>query len=157
MNFPTPFEHNHPPVRDVNQLYKEQESFGERLADRVANFIGSWQFIIIQSGILVVWLLLNSLALALQWDPYPFILMNLVLSTEAAFSAPIIMMSQNRQAEKDRLVAHNDYLLNQKSELEIRAVLEHLVAQDQALDLLHKMLLELQSRSDGSSSRRADG
>jgi uncharacterized membrane protein len=72
-----------------------------------------------------------------HWDPYPFILMNLILSTQAAYAAPIIMMSQNRQAAKDRLEAHNDYLINLKAEEEIKAILDHLLAQGQALSQIH--------------------
>ena len=86
-------------------------------------------------------------AFAKHWDPYPFILMNLLLSTQAAYTAPMIMMSQNRQADKDRLDAHNDYLVNQKAEEEIKTVLAHLDAQNQALTELHRMLLELAERN----------
>ena len=95
--------------------------------------MGSWRFIIVQSVLLVAWVILNIAAWVQHWDPYPFILMNLVLSLQAAYTAPVIMMSQNRQALRDRLEAHQDFLINQKAEEEIRVVLNHLEAQNQAL------------------------
>jgi uncharacterized membrane protein len=85
----------------------------------VAEIIGSWRFIIIQSTLLAVWIALNITAYVYRWDPYPFILLNLALSFQAAYAAPIIMMSQNRQSEKDHLQAKNDYEVNLKAELEI--------------------------------------
>ena len=93
--------------------------FGDRLADRVAETVGSWRFIMIQSGLLLVWIGLNVTAWVRSWDPYPFILLNLVLSFQAAYTAPVIMMSQNRQADIDRERAENDYHVNIKAELEI--------------------------------------
>ena len=92
---------------------------GAALADWVAETVGSWRFIIIQSVLLGVWIILNVMAFINHWDPYPFILLNLVLSFQAAYAAPIIMMSQNRQAAKDRLEAEHDYEVNLKCELEI--------------------------------------
>jgi uncharacterized membrane protein len=91
----------------------------------------------------VAWLIFNIVAWARHWDPYPFILLNLVLSFQAAYTAPVILMSQNREAERDRLDAHNDYVLNQKAEEEIRVILAHLSAQDQALKAIHKQVLAL--------------
>lgn len=143
--FPNPFEHRHPPVEDVNTLFAEQSTAGQRAADTVARVMGSWGFIIIQSILLVIWIVLNITAWVQHWDPYPFILMNLVLSMQAAYAAPIIMMSQNRQAAKDRLEAHNDYLINQKAEEEIKAILVHLAAQDAALAEIHVMVAELRA------------
>jgi uncharacterized membrane protein len=93
------------------------------------------------------WVILNITAWVNHWDPYPFILMNLVLSLQAAYTAPVIMMSQNRQAARDRLETHNDYLINQKAEEEIRAILSHLAAQDQALGVIHQMLLEVKAQN----------
>lgn len=107
----------------------------------------SSKFIIIQSVILTGWVILNITAWVNHWDPYPFILMNLVLSLQAAYTAPVIMMSQNRQAARDRLETHNDYLINQKAEEEIRAILSHLAAQDQALGVIHQMLLEVKAQN----------
>ena len=83
-----------------------------------------------------------------HWDAYPFILMNLVLSLQAVYTAPVIMMSYNRQVARDRLEAHNDYLINQKTEEEIRAVLDYLVVQDRALSLIHQELVSLQAETD---------
>ncbi|HWL69292.1 MAG TPA: DUF1003 domain-containing protein [Geminicoccus sp.] len=97
----------HPPTR------------GALIADWVARTVGSWRFIIIQSVVLGVWVALNAAAYAWHWDPYPFILLNLVLSFQAAYAAPIIMMSQNRQSEIDRRHAEHDYRINVKAELEI--------------------------------------
>lgn len=137
LHFPTPFQHQHPPVQNVNEIFEDQLSVGQRAADWVANTMGSWKFIIIQSCILLVWIILNVFAWVQHWDPYPFILMNLVLSMQAAYAAPIIMMSQNRQASKDRLEVHNDFLINQKAEEEIQVILEHLDAQNQAIVQIH--------------------
>ena len=146
--FPEPFKHKHAPVQNVNQLYREQLTVGQRTSDSVAKIMGSWKFIIIQSMIMVGWIALNITAWIYHWDPYPFILMNLVLSMQAAYAAPIIMMSQNRQATKDRLEAHNDFMINQKAEEEIRAILDHLAAQDQALTQIHQILVNLQSQPE---------
>ena len=92
---------------------------GQRIADAVAAMMGSWKFIIIQSAILLVWIVLNITAYVEKWDPYPFILLNLALSFQAAYAAPFIMMSQNRQQDIDRKAAENDYKINVKAELEI--------------------------------------
>ena len=96
-----------------------QLTVGQRIADTVAANMGSWRFIIIQSGILVIWIVLNVTAYIQQWDPYPFILLNLALSFQAAYAAPFIMMSQNRQQDVDRQKAENDFQVNVKAELEI--------------------------------------
>jgi len=106
-------------------------SFGERVADWVAATMGSWSFIIIQTLILIVWIILNVTAYVQQWDPYPFILLNLALSFQAAYAAPFIMMSQNRQAAIDRQAAQTDYQINAKAELEIELL-------HQKLDLLRE-------------------
>ena len=92
---------------------------GALLADWVAKTVGSWRFIIIQSVLLGIWIILNLIVIIDHWDPYPFILLNLVLSFQAAYAAPIIMMSQNRQSEIDRRHAEHDYRINVKAELEI--------------------------------------
>src|SRR5207237_10195877 len=96
-----------------------QLTTGQRIADAVAAMMGSWTFIIIQSVILMFWIALNVTAYVQQWDPYPFILLNLALSFQAAYAAPFIMMSQNRQQDIDRKAAENDYKINVKAELEI--------------------------------------
>ena len=94
-------------------------TMGQRIADKVAETMGSWTFIIIQSVILFIWVVLNVVAVIKAWDPYPFILLNLALSFQAAYAAPIIMMSQNRQQDVDRQAAKTDYEINVKAELEI--------------------------------------
>ena len=109
-------------ARNVAQDFSEQMTFGQRLADKVAAFGGSWTFISIFAVVLVIWVLLNSFVLITyreSFDPYPYILLNLFLSMLAAIQAPIILMSQNRQASKDRLSAEHDYEVNLKAELEI--------------------------------------
>ena len=99
---------------------------GQRIADIVASTMGSWRFIIIQSTILMAWLALNVTAWVSHWDPYPFILLNLALSFQAAYAAPVIMMSQNRQQDIDRANADSDYRINVKAELEIELLHEKL-------------------------------
>jgi len=107
--------------RVVHQDFDAGMTFGERVADKVAQFGGSWPFIGLFGAILVIWMLINTWLLARHpFDPYPFILLNLVLSTLAAIQAPVIMMSQNRQAHKDRLQAQQDYEINLMAEIEIR-------------------------------------
>lgn len=112
--------------RDTNIDHDKTLTFGERLADRVASFGGSWTFMIIFAGVLMFWVALNSLMLSQGFDPYPYILLNLFLSMLASIQAPIIMMSQNRQAAKDRLDAAHDYEVNLKAEIEIMALHEKL-------------------------------
>ncbi len=107
-------------------------TLGQRVADVVASSMGSWTFIIIQSVILLIWVILNVLNVIKPWDPYPFILLNLALSFQAAYAAPIIMMSQNRQQDIDRKTAQHDYEINVKAELEIELL-------HQKLDQLREM------------------
>lgn len=95
---------------------------GQRVADQVAITMGSWSFIIVQSMLLAVWIALNITAYIARWDPYPFILLNLLLSFQAAYAAPVIMMSQNRQQDIDRRDAADDYRINVKAELEIESL-----------------------------------
>jgi uncharacterized membrane protein len=97
----------------------EDLTMGQKISDSIAAIMGSWRFIIIQSIVLLIWVVLNIIAFVEHWDPYPFILLNLALSFQAAYAAPIIMMSQNRQADIDRKAAENDYKINIKAELEI--------------------------------------
>jgi uncharacterized membrane protein len=108
--------------RDVGDIVDEQATFGERLSDKVAAVGGSWKFIMVFGAVLLGWMLLNSGImgqLGKAFDPYPFIFLNLMLSTVAAIQAPIIMMSQNRQSAKDRIAAAHDYEVNLRAELEI--------------------------------------
>jgi uncharacterized membrane protein len=121
-------------TRNINREMEEQMTLGQRVADKVASFGGSWTFIFIYCSFLIGWMALNTFLLArlgsgpdgAQWDPYPYILLNLMLSMTAALQAPIIMMSQNRAGEKDRLAAEQDFKVNLKSEL----MLEELVRRD---------------------------
>ena len=107
---------------DPNAAFDKSMSFGDRLADRVASFGGSWTFIMIFGGVLVAWTAINLILATKAFDPYPFIFLNLMLSMLAAVQAPIIMMSQNRQSAKDRSDASHDYEVNLKAEIEIMAL-----------------------------------
>ena len=130
-------------------------SFGDRIADKVAVVMGSWTFIIVQSLILVVWIVLNVTAFMKQWDPYPFILLNLALSFQAAYAAPVIMMSQNRQAAIDRADAQTDYKINAKAELEIE-LLHHkidLIRETELAELIH-VIKQLEARLPGAEAAR---
>jgi uncharacterized membrane protein len=132
--------HKHPPVINVNQAIADKLTPGQRIADALALVMGSWAFIIVQSTILAIWIVLNVIAWIRHWDPYPFILLNLALSFQAAYAAPIIMMSQNRQAAKDRLMAEQDYMVNTKAEEEVKSIMLHLEQQDEAMiDILRKL------------------
>jgi uncharacterized membrane protein len=143
LTFPNSFPHDHPPVQNVNEIIEERATIGQRAADWVVTVVGSWHFIVGQSILLVIWVILNVTAWIQHWDPYPFILMNLFMSLQAAFTAPVIMMSQNRQSNRDRIEARNDFLINQKAEEEIRAILAHLDAQNEALVEIHHLLAQL--------------
>jgi len=129
-------------VENLNRSFDETLTLGDRVADRVALFGGSWTFILLFGGGVVAWIIVNSTALLrAPVDPFPYILLNLILSCVAALQAPVIMMSQNRQAAKDRLQAEHDYRVNLQAELEIR----HLNAKvDLLLTHLWSRLLELQ-------------
>lgn len=126
----------------------ESMTFGQRIADKVATFGGSWTFIISFTVFLLLWIMLNIVFLANKgFDPYPFILLNLILSSLAAIQAPVIMMSQNRQEEKDRERGKKDYMINLKSELEIRMLhekIDHLIiSQQQEVIEIHKVQIEM--------------
>ena len=132
-----------PITRDTNEAFAGKLSFGDRMADRVASFGGSWTFISAFGVFLAVWAGLNLALGRGAFDPYPFIFLNLMLSTLAAIQAPIIMMSQNRQEEKDRKRAENDYLVNLKAELEIRSLQQKVdLLQQQQIKALYDMQLE---------------
>ncbi len=148
LHFPR-FKHDHPAPINVNKAYDDQLTLGQRIADGVANTMGSWRFIISQAAIMVVWVALNVIGWSLKWDPYPFILLNLAMSAQAAFATPLIMMSQNRQAEKDRLTAQNDYLTDCKGEEEIRHIMEHLDHQD-------ALILQIVQHLEAQNSRLND-
>lgn len=148
---------------DTNVGFSQTLTFGQRLADRVASVGGSWGFIIGFAIVLVVWVMLNGLLAAKAFDPYPYIFLNLLLSMLAAIQAPVIMMSQNRQAMKDRLDAAHDYEVNLKAEIEIIALhdkldqmrsqeMETLIRQQEKQIALLTGLLEAgRARSPGSA------
>ena len=148
--------------RDTNRQFEEKLTFGQRLADRVAAFVGSWAFIVSFVVILILWTMLNTLILARAgsaFDPYPYILLNLMLSMIAALQAPLIMMSQNRQAAKDRLEAAHDYEVNLKAELEILALhkkMDALLEQQTRLIATQKEQLEALTRSTSRARGATD-
>ena len=127
-------------TRNVNEVIEERMTFGERLADHVARFGGSWNFIILFSIVLVVYSMINVALRQQAWDPYPFILLNLFLSMLAAIQAPVIMMSQNRQDKKDRMHRECDFDVNRRSESEIRGLAQKLSRLDDKLDDLDELL-----------------
>src|SRR5437899_1081362 len=127
---------------DISKQFETKLTFGERLSDRIASFGGSWRFIILFGAVLFGWIILNAIFLLNRgFDPYPFILLNLILSCLAAIQAPIIMMSQNRAEARDRLRAENDYKVNLKAELEIRHLHEKI---DHLLRRQYNRLFEIQ-------------
>ena len=129
---------------------KEQYTLGQRAADAIARFAGSWAFIFAFTGVLIRWMLVNTLLAAKAFDPYPFILLNLVLSCVAAIQAPLIMMSQNRQEEKDRRRAENDYRVNLKTEIMIEDLYDKVNAILARQTSLEKQLTE----EDGESTEQ---
>ena len=155
------YKHDHAPVQNVNDIHQENQSSGQRIADKVAGTVGSWPFIIIQSVGLFIWMGLNIYLAGMEhahpgflkgWDPYPFILLNLVLSFQAAYTGPVVMMSQNRQSEKDRLMAQSDFECNMKAEEEIKVIMEHLHHQDkltvEVLDRLARLEILLMQNAE---------
>lgn len=130
-----------------HQLHTESLNFGQRLADTVASGMGSWRFIIIQTLIVAAWMILNFVAYVYHWDPYPFILLNLLFSTQAAYAAPIIMMSQNRQNERDRAQAQADYETNIEAKKEIESLQIRLNnIEVEKLDKIIRMLEEMEKK-----------
>lgn len=105
-----------------HEAYKKKMTLGQRMADGLARGMGSWAFIIVQTILVICWMTLNAVAFAKGWDPYPFILLNLLFSIQAAYAAPIIMMSQNRQNERDREQAHKDLTTDTRAKKEIEAL-----------------------------------
>jgi len=146
-------------TENLNLAFEKDLSFGARVADRVATFGGSWTFIILFFIVLVLWMLVNTtIVLAHPFDPYPFILLNLVLSCLAAIQAPIIMMSQNRQEARDRLRSENDYQVNLKAELEIRHLHEKLdvLLKHQWQKLLEIQQIQIDLMKEGGGRGRAE-
>ena len=128
-------------MRNWHQKHKDSLTLGQRIADKLANGMGSWIFIGIQSIFVVLWMFLNLVGYIRHWDPYPFILLNLLFSTQAAYAAPIIMMSQNRQSERDRLQAEEDFTTNVDAKKEIEDLQKTLSRiENEKLDRLIKLL-----------------
>lgn len=141
-------------TRNVNVVMEERATIGARIADKVAAFGGSWTFILIFVGFLLSWMILNTVILVhyghgengAQYDPYPYILLNLMLSMTAALQAPIIMMSQNRAAEKDRLAAEQDFKVNLKSELMLEEIMRKSVSRDDQINQIAATVKEIAAR-----------
>ena len=130
--------------RTWHEKHAETLTFSQHLADGLANKMGSWSFIITQTALIVFWIILNIVAYMSHWDPYPFILLNLLFSTQAAYAAPIIMMSQNRAAERDRFQATEDYQTNVKAKEEIEALQKTLSRIE--IDKLDKLIKLLEQK-----------
>ena len=147
------YKHNGHIIKNINSEFKAQITRGQRVADWLAKAVGSWPFIIYQSIMIMIWMGINSYLVYMglnnpdffkSWDPYPFILLNLVLSFQAAYTGPVVMMSQNRQNEKDRLSAEHDYQINKKAEEEIKVIMDQLVHQDMIMSEIISRLEMLQ-------------
>jgi uncharacterized membrane protein len=130
-------------IRDVNEIHDEKLTFADRTSDSVASYVGSWRFVLLMTGLLIAWIAWNSISFLPHFDPAPFILLNLCLSFLAGYTAPFIMMSQNRQSAKDRLTAEEDYNINRKGEQEIEQIIEHLSSQYEELLKQTNMLVQL--------------
>jgi uncharacterized membrane protein len=129
--------------KNWHERESDERTFGDKLADIVAAGMGSWRFIIIQTIFVAVWMTLNVIGIMHHWDPFPFILLNLLFSTQAAYAAPIIMMSQNRQSDRDRAQAEADYETNRRAKEEIEELQQRLARiEDEKLDQIIKLLNE---------------
>jgi uncharacterized membrane protein len=126
-------QHDHPPVRDLNREVDRKMTLADRIASDFARLIGSWPFVLAQVGLMFVWVLLNAIGSLSHWDAYPFHLLNLVFSLEAALWASLVLMSLNRQADRERLRAQHEYELDVKAEEELKALMNHLMHQDEIL------------------------
>jgi uncharacterized membrane protein len=126
-------QHDHPPVRDLNREVDRRLTIADRVADDFARLVGSWVFVLVQVGIMVLWVGLNALNLIHPWDRYPFEFLNFILSLEAAIWVSVVLMALNRLADRDRLRAQHDYELDVKSEEELKALMNHLMHQDEIL------------------------
>ncbi len=138
LDFPEPYKHEHPPVCDASALFEEQLTFSQKAADWVAETVGSWKFIFLQTVVFGAWILMNVTGWLYHWDPYPFILMNLALSLLASNAASIILISQNLQERRERIESRQHCLINEKAEEEARVILDHLTAQNRALAAIYE-------------------
>jgi uncharacterized membrane protein len=126
-------QHDHPPVRDLNREVERRQTFADRVAIDFSRLVGSWVFVLVQVGIMVIWVGLNALNLIRPWDRYPFLFLNFILSLEAAIWVSVVLMGMNRLADRDRLRAQQDYELDVKAEEELKALMNHLMHQDEIL------------------------
>lgn len=133
--------------KNWHDQHVDERTFGDRVADMVAEGMGSWKFIIIQTIFVAVWMTLNVVGIMYHWDPFPFILLNLLFSTQAAYAAPIIMMSQNRQSDRDRIQAQADFETNIAAKQEIEELQIRLARiEDDKLDQIFKILQEIKDK-----------
>jgi uncharacterized membrane protein len=133
-------QHDHPPVRDLNKEADRKLSRAQRVGDDFARLLGSWTFVVLQSVLVLAWLVLNVLGFTNHWDQYPFQLLNLALSLEAAIWVSIVLMALNRIADRDRLRAQHDFEVDVKGEDEVKALMTHLEVQDEILiQVLHRL------------------
>jgi len=147
-------------VRNVNELFQEELTPADRVAIGTARRIGSWGFILAQTLVLGAWAVLNVVAWMRHWDPYPFVLMGLFLSLQAAYTAPLIMMAQNREAEKDRLMLHEDYETNRRAAEEIQRVVNVLEQHGHLLEILleeRRPEAALMDDEEGKDDRHGNG
>src|SRR2546422_5361202 len=126
-------QHDHPPVRHLNREFDRKLTFTDRVASDFARLVGSWVFVLAQLGLMLLWVLLNALSVLRHLDPYPFLFLNLVFSLEAAIWVSVVLMALNGQADRDRLRAQNEFELNVKAEEEVKALMNHLMHQDEIL------------------------
>jgi uncharacterized membrane protein len=136
-------QHDHPPVRDLNRETERRLTLADRIAMDFTRLVGSWVFALAQFGLMLVWVLLNALSLIRHWDPYPFQFLNFILTLEVAAWLLLVLMAFNRQTDRDRLRSQHDYELNVKAEEELKALMNHLMHQDE-------ILLQIVNRLDRS-------
>jgi uncharacterized membrane protein len=136
-------QHDHPPVRDLNRETDRKQTLADRVGADFARLIGSWVFVIAQVGLMIVWVVLNAIGSLAHWDGYPYHFLNFVLSLEAALWASLVLMALNRMYDRDRLRAQHDYELDVKAEEELKALMNHLMHQDE-------ILLQILNRLDRS-------
>ncbi|HEY8813589.1 MAG TPA: DUF1003 domain-containing protein [Candidatus Dormibacteraeota bacterium] len=126
-------QHDHPPVRDLNRETERRLTLADRIAIDFTRLVGSWVFVLAQLGLMLVWVVLNALSLIRHWDPYPFQFLNFILTLEVAAWLSLVLMAFNRQADRDRRRSQHDYELNVKAEEELKALMNHLMHQDEIL------------------------
>ena len=136
-------QHDHPPVRDLNREFDRRLTFTDRVASDFARLVGSWIFVLAQLGLMLVWVILNAVGFLRHWDPYPFLFLNFIFTLEAAIWVSVVLMALNGQADRDRLRAQNEFELNVKAEEEVKALMNHLMHQDE-------ILLQIVNRLDRS-------